>query len=121
MATINLSLSSKVDKISNKSEIMIRFVGSRKHVFRCKSGLYVTPERWNSEDGKAIIPRLATAEQKSLVNLQTKLDTLKNTIIESYTTVDKSTVDKAWLENVIDKFHHPIKFRLRISQKQLVS
>ena len=117
MATINLSLSSKVDKISNKSEIMIRFVGSRKHIFRCKSGLYVTPERWNSEDAKAIIPRLATAEQKSLVNLQTKLDTLKNTIIESYTTVDKSTVDKAWLENVIDKFHHPDKIQVEDKPK----
>lgn len=109
MATITLNLSSKVDKISKKSEILIRFVGSREHVFRCKSGLYVTPERWNNEDGKAIIPRLATAEQKSLVNLQTKLDNLKNSIIESYTAVDKSTVDKAWLENIVEKFHHPEK------------
>ncbi len=109
MATITLNLSSKVDKISKKSEILIRFVGSREHVFRCKSGLYVTHERWNNEDGKAIIPRLATAEQKSLVNLQTKLDNLKNSIIESYTAVDKSTVDKAWLENIVEKFHHPEK------------
>jgi integrase len=110
MATITLSLSSKVDKISNKSEILIRFVGSREHIFRCKSGLYITPERWNDADGKAIIPRLATAEQKSLVNLQTTLDNLKNTIIESYTAVDKTTVDKSWLETVVDKFHHPEKF-----------
>ena len=109
MATITLSLSSKVDKISNKCEILFRFVGSREHVFRCKSGLYITPERWNNEDGKVIIPRLATAEQKSLVSLQTKLDTLKNNIIEVYTAVDKSTVDKAWLVNVVDKFHHPVK------------
>ena len=109
MATISLKLSAKVDKISKKSEILIRFVGSREHIFRCKSGLYVTPDRWNNEDGKAIIPRLATAEQKSLVNLQTKLDNLKNTIIESYTAVDKSAVDKVWLENVVDKFHHPEK------------
>ena len=110
MATITLSLSSKVNKISNKSEILIRFVGSRAHIFRCKSGLFVSPDRWNKIDGKAIIPRLATAEQKSLVNLQTKVDTLKNTIIESYTAVDKSTVDKTWLENVVDKFHNPEKF-----------
>ena len=41
MATITLNLSLKVDEISKKSEIMIRFVGSRKHVFRCKSGLCV--------------------------------------------------------------------------------
>lgn len=107
MATISLTLSAKVDKISKKSEILIRFVGSREHIFRCKSGLYVTPDRWNNEDGKAIIPRLATAEQKSLVNLQTKLDNLKNTIIESYAAVDKSAIDKAWLENVVNKFHHP--------------
>ena len=110
MATITLSLSSKVDKISNKSEILIRFVGSREHIFRCKSGLFVSPDRWNKIDGKAIIPRLATMEQRTLVKLQTELDNLKNTIIESYTAVYKTTVDKSWLETVIDKFHHPEKF-----------
>lgn len=94
MATINLSLSSKIDKNTKKSEILIRFIGSREHVFRCKSSLFVNPERWNKENEKIIIPRLATPEQKCLVNLQTKLDALKNLIIESYASADKSKVDK---------------------------
>jgi len=107
MATINLSLSSKIDKNTKKSEILIRFIGSREHVFRCKSSLFVNPERWNKENEKIIIPRLATSEQKYLVNLQTKLDALKNLIIESYASADKSKVDKNWLVNIVDNFHHP--------------
>jgi hypothetical protein len=69
MATVILSLSSKANKISKKSEILIRIVGGRGHVFRCKSGLYINPESWSHKDKKTIIPCLATVEQKSLINL----------------------------------------------------
>ena len=111
MATITLSLSSKLDKVTNKSEILIRFVGGRNCVLRTKSGFYILPKRWNAKDEKAIIPRLATAEIIALTKLQSSLDLLCNTILESFNAADKSTVDKSWLELLVDKFHFPDKYK----------
>jgi site-specific recombinase XerD len=110
MAAITLSLSSKVEKVTGKSEILLRFVGGRNRVFRVKSGLYIKRERWNSNDEKAIIPRIETHEQKILVLLQTNIDKMRNAILEAFLVADKSTVDKSWLETQVDKFHFPEKY-----------
>ena len=110
MATITLSLSTKINKVSKKSEILIRFVGSREHIFRCKSRLFISPSRWNKTDQKINIPRIATPEQIALIKIQSQLDNLKNVIIESYSSIDKKMIDKSWLDILIDKFHNPEKY-----------
>lgn len=107
MATINLSISSKVDSITHKAPILFRFVGGRGFIFRVKSGLYINPYRWSDKESRAIIPRLATAEQKELVRLQKQLDELSNIIIESFTNADKTLVSKQWLESIVDNYHFP--------------
>lgn len=107
MATITLSLSSKIDKASKKSEILFRFVGGREHIFRCKSGLFVAPTRWNNKEGKVIIPRIATKEQVELLKLQSDLNSLSNSIVDAFVSVDKSSVNKNWLKSHIQMFHFP--------------
>lgn len=110
MARITIKLSSKQDKITRKSPLLFRFVGGRDFIYRVKSGLYIAPNRWDSAKEEPIIPRLDTPERKDLVILQKKLDELKNLIIEAFTLADKATVNKAWIEQIIDKFHHPEKY-----------
>ena len=110
MARITITLSSKQDKITRKSPLLFRFVGGRDFIFRVKSGLYIAPNRWDSAKEEPNIPRLDTPERKDLVILQKKLDELKNLIIEAFTLADKATVNKAWIEQIIDKFHHPEKY-----------
>ena len=110
MARITITLSSKQDKITRKSPLLFRFVGGRDFIYRVKSGLYIAPNRWDSAKEEPIIPRLDTPERKDLVILQKKLDELKNLIIEAFTLADKATVNKAWIEQIIDKFHHPEKY-----------
>lgn len=109
MAKINLSLSAKVDNVTGKTSILFRFVGGRELIFRVKSGLSITPDRWNEKESKVIIPRLATKEQKELVRLQKQLDELCNIILEAFTTADKEKVSKEWLETIIDNYHFPNK------------
>ena len=46
MAKIDCSLSSKIQKESGKSEIMIRFSQSSSFNLRAKSGIYVTPDHF---------------------------------------------------------------------------
>lgn len=110
MATITLKLSTKIDKVTKKAPILLRFVGGREYVYRAKSGFYITPSRWNSKEESIIIPRLETKEQKELTQLKHKLDTLKNNIIESFTLADKTSISKQWLDEIIDRFHFPEKY-----------
>ncbi len=46
MASIELSLSSKEDKVTHRSEILIRFVPFRGANLRVKSGLFITPKHF---------------------------------------------------------------------------
>lgn len=46
MASIELSLSSKEDKVTHRSEILIRFVPFRGANLRIKSGLFITPKHF---------------------------------------------------------------------------
>lgn len=43
MANIDLKLSSKEDKVTHRSEILIRFYQGQKIDYRVKSGLFVEP------------------------------------------------------------------------------
>ena len=108
MAKLSFSLSSKKDKTLSKSEILIRFVYGNGLALRARSGIYIPPTRW--DDGKIIIPRLQTAEQKELVEAQKKLDELSAVILEAGISTPKEDINKQWLEIIIDKFYFPDKY-----------
>ena len=113
MATIKFNLSTKIDKVTGKSSLLLRFVGGRLIDTRVTSGLAVNPKRWDTEKMKVIIPRMATDEQKELTKLQKKIDDLQNHILDEFVSVDKSIVNKEWLEMLIDKFYHPQKYQVK--------
>ena len=46
MANIDLKLSSKEDKVTHRSEILIRFYQGQKIDYRVKSGLFVEPRHF---------------------------------------------------------------------------
>lgn len=46
MASIELSLSSKEDKITHRSEVLIRFVPFRGANLRVKSGMFIAPKHF---------------------------------------------------------------------------
>lgn len=106
MATITLSLSTRVDQ-RGKSEILIRFVGGRDHIFRLHSRMSVPSDRF--KDGAIIVPRLETDEQKSLKEIRAKLLSIQETLLEKFEEADKDSVTREWMQNVVDTFHHPEK------------
>lgn len=110
MATVKFNLSTKTDKKTGKSSILLRFIGGRTIDTRVTSGLVVNPNRWDKNKMRLIIPRLGTEEQKELVKLQTSLDYLTNYILDEFVKADKATVNKEWLELAIDRFHFPAKY-----------
>lgn len=104
MATITPSLSTRVDT-RGKSEILLRFVGGRDHIYRLHSCLFIVPSRWR--DGAVIVPRLETPEQAELKALRSRLDALIDYVLERFATADKSLIDRRALQRFITEFHNP--------------
>lgn len=104
MAKVTASLSVRQDA-RGKSEILLRFVGGRDHIYRLRSGLYVSPSRW--KDGAVIIPRLGTEEQKELKRLKARLDGLVAFLLESFEEADKRTVCRVWMQGRVDVWRSP--------------
>ena len=87
---ITLSLSSKTDEKTGKSEILIRFSGGRNIRLRAKSGIFIKPVYWDEKNGKIkSVSRLAKKEEQRIV-----AQTMKK-------------VDKEWLEKTIEEFLYP--------------
>ena len=108
MSRITASLSSRVDR-TGKSEILLRFVSGRDHIFRLHSRLYISPSRW--KDGAVVVPRLATPEQQDLKALKGRLDDLCDFLTEQFEEADCMIVTKEWMQETVDRFHHPERNR----------
>ena len=106
MAKITASLSTKVDA-RGKSEVLLRFVAGRDFIFRIHSGIFVPPDRW--KDGAVVIPRLATEEQAELKETRTRIDALVAFLLDEFSAADKDVVSKDWMQEAVDRFHHPDK------------
>lgn len=104
MATITASLSTKVDA-RGKSEILLRFVGGRDHIFRLHSCLWVQPSRW--KDNAIVVPRLATPEQHELIELRARLENLIAYLLDRWAEADTETVDRLWMQKAVGAFIHP--------------
>ena len=104
MAKITASLSQRVDS-RGKSEIYLRFVSGREHIYRLHSHLFVAPSRW--KDGAVVIPRLETQEQQELKALRTRLDALVAHLLDSFSEADRDIVDREWMQEQVERFFHP--------------
>ena len=87
--TIQLRVSTKIDKTISKGEILLRFFHGKIDL-RSKTGIYVIPEQWNKEKECLIIPRYATPEQVQLTKLQFKIDDLSNIICNAFVSTDSA-------------------------------
>lgn len=110
MATINLYLSDKVDEFG-KSELYVRFSGSREFRFRAKTGFFIPINRWTKRN-ELSIPKIETPERVMLLNLSDDIERLKKHIIKSFEAADKDKIGKNWLIDCIDKFRFPEKYQI---------
>lgn len=96
MTTVFL-LSTKIDKKTKKSELIVRFSGGRAVRLRAKTGMLRSPSRMANKD-----------EQKLVTKTKEKIEGLRNYINTRYEedSVNKTT-DKNWLETVIKEYLDP--------------
>lgn len=114
MATIYLRLSSKKDKVTSQSEILMRF----KHgdiAQRAKTNIFVSSENWSDEEQSIIIPkwRVLTDEKKHLIDelqeKQSKINDIKEHVDKAFKNADKKAVKEniKWLTNLIHDYNFP--------------
>jgi hypothetical protein len=84
MATIKLSLSTKIDLDSNKSEIYFRFSGGRQFTKRIKTRILIDKRRWSEKECRIIIPRLKSAESDEVRKIAKKVDALGEYLISEF-------------------------------------
>ena len=104
MAKITPYLSTRVDA-RGKSEILLRFVGGRDHIYRLHSHLSVAPSRW--KEGAVVIPRLETEEQKELKALRSSLEGLTAHLLDTFEGLHPGDRTKARMQEAVDEYHHP--------------
>jgi integrase len=127
MATINLSLSTKVDA-TGRSEILIRFThGGGTINQRGKSNIFIPAEQWDKDSQKIIIPnpRVLTPEKRELKQYITeqseKLNLLTSLIHSLFNEIkDKKSTTPDWLVDTIDRFYQRGKYapKEEIEEKQ---
>jgi integrase len=128
MATIYLSLSSKIDA-TKKQEILIRFSHGRINQ-RAKTNIFIPAEYtddngnkkiiWDSKTEQIIVPnfRLMNDEKKQLKGYLTcqseRLNRLKSTVLTVFNETDKSSIASDWLKSTIDKHNFPEKYAPKV-------
>lgn len=124
---VTTSLSKKRDKYTQQSEILLRLIvgkiNDKAVTFRAKSRIYVNPDRWDAKKGKIQTDIRATrvrakteldaiqAEKEALQKTGKNLDDLISMIQSEFLSTPVEQVTKAWLEDVIDRYHFPEKYK----------
>lgn len=103
--------SSKAKKETKKKtdevNILVRFSNGRQFDLIAMSGQQIKPDFWNNETGK--VRNLAAFKNSG--KFQEKLEDLKDFILDEFKKApDKSTVNKDWLNETIDKHYNPGKY-----------
>ena len=104
MAKISTSLSRAVDG-RGLSEILLRVSVARGKVYRLQSGLFVPPSRW--KDGAIVLPRLETAEQRTLRETRDRLEDLERCLLDAVAAAGRDALTRADLVEALDRFAHP--------------
>lgn len=108
MAKVTASLSTRVDA-RGKSEVLLRFVGGRDHIYRLHSRIFISPSRW--KDGAVVVPRLETQEQRELRKAKRDLEDLERHLLDTWQATDPELLNRAWMQDAVEKFHHPFHGR----------
>lgn len=119
MATIVYKPSDKVDDATGKTILLLRFSGGRDCRLQAKTQIYIDHKKWNYKTGDLIQPKkikiagndnVDKMRYDEYLELRETMSELESLVLSKFHEADRSTVNKEWLVNVIDNFHHPEKY-----------
>ena len=110
MANTKLSLSSKIDKSTNKSEVLIQL---RCGTFsqRVKSRVFIFPKYFDAKNHKITInQRTLTKEVVAMQQAKAKVDEICNALLEKFQTTQRNTIQNGWAQEIVDRVMFPEKY-----------
>ena len=111
MASIELSLAKRKDKVSGRHEVLLRFYHGKLIDKQTRTNIYILndPAYW---DGSKMVDTRRMADEKRNYHRdqKVKLEDLCRFVEEEWQRLDKIEVPKDWLKTTIDKFNHPEKY-----------
>lgn len=119
MATIVYKPSDKVDDATGKTILLLRFSGGRDCRLQAKTQIYIDHKKWNYKTGDLIQPKkikiagddnVDKMRYDEYLELRETMSELESLVLSKFHEADRLTVNKEWLVNVIDNFHHPEKY-----------
>lgn len=119
MAKIVCTLSAKTDKVTGKSEILLRLQNRKVGNRRAHSRIWIQPKFMNVEKGEIEIKaRKLTPEVKDAYIQQGMLDKLKNHIIVSEQSIDAALLTQTWFQDIVDRFMFPEQYEAKIKKEK---
>ena len=115
MATIIFRLSTKTDKTTGQSEILVRFFHGHGLDQYAKTNIFIEPQRWHKEGQRVIVPtpRVMSPENQKLTtdltNINTRLEQIKQTILDAFIKAGagKVKLPDSWLADIMREFNFP--------------
>lgn len=115
MATLQFRLSSKADKSTGQSEVLVRFFHGHAVDQYAKTSIFVKPSTWNPKTQRVIIPRArlltdeVKREQMELGDINAKLDAVEKFIKESFIQdgAGKVKLPGTWLVDLLNEYNFP--------------
>ena len=115
MASIQFRLSSKSDKATGLSELLVRFFHGKSIDQRAKTNIFVRPDYWNKNSQRLTIPRLRvmTPDAKALIqelsDINSRLEALKEYVNQKFINAGAGKVPLSahWLPGVIEEYNFP--------------
>ena len=117
MANTKLSLSSKVDKTTKQSEVLIQL---RCGTFsqRVKSRVFIFPKYFDAKARKIVIrQKTITKEVAAMQKAKTKLDEICNTLIEKFQATQRDTIQEGWAQDIVDRIMFPENYTVEEENK----
>lgn len=114
MATVKFRLSSKCDRATGLSEILVRFFHGKIDQY-AKTNIFVQPQYWNADRERVTIPRVrvmspdAKRLTSELTDVNAKLERVKKLINDSFIEAGagKKGIEAAWLQDLIKQYNFP--------------
>ena len=106
MATITLTLSSRTNKDTGKSEILLRYRNTREVALRAHTHVFILPKFFS--DGEVVIKnRIITPEVREAQDAKALLDRIVGHIIEKGNNKPISEFTQDWAQDAIDRLLYP--------------
>lgn len=114
MATIKFRLSSKADKATGQSEVLVRFFHGRIDQY-AKTNIFVDPTRWNPTGERVTIPRFRVMSPEAkqltteLADTNTRLEAIKQHIQDAFMEAGAGKVQLpgSWLADLMQEYNFP--------------